>query len=75
MAKTDSWYMERIIWLVAGIFILISLTFAYFFSKYWLILAALVGVNLIILSLTGYCLMANILDKFGVKPLYLFFKK
>jgi cellulose synthase/poly-beta-1,6-N-acetylglucosamine synthase-like glycosyltransferase len=67
LAKTDKWYLERVIWLVAGTFILLSLTLSYFFSPYWLILAALVGINLINLSLTGFCLMANILVKLGFK--------
>lgn len=68
IAKTDSWYLERLIWLIAGCMILLSLTLAYFFSAYWLILTALVGLNLIIFAVTGFCTIANILVKFGVKP-------
>lgn len=67
IAKTDSWYLERVIWLLAGIFILLSLTLAYFVSPYWLILTALVGINLVIFGLTGFCLMANILKKMGLE--------
>lgn len=67
IAKTDSWYLERVIWLLAGIFILLSLALAYFISPYWLILTALVGINLVIFGLTGFCLMANILKKLGLK--------
>jgi hypothetical protein len=67
IAKTDSWYLERVLHLIAGIMILVSLGLAYFFSNYWLILAGLVGLNLIIFSLTGFCLMANILVKLGVR--------
>lgn len=67
IAKTDSWYLERVIWLVAGVMILLSLALAYFFSKYWLILTAFVGVNLIVFALTGFCTMANILVKLGIK--------
>ena len=69
LAKTDKWYLERVIWLIAGIFILLSLTLAYFISPYWLILTALVGINLIIFAFTGFCIMANLLVKLGVKPL------
>lgn len=67
IAKTDKWYLERVIFLFAGVFILLSLTLAYFVSKYWLILAGLVGLNLIIFATTGFCTMANILVKFGLK--------
>lgn len=68
IAKTDSWYLERVFLLVAGSIILLSLIFAYFFTKYWLILTALVGLNLIIFAITGFCTMANILIKIGFKP-------
>jgi len=67
LAKTDKWYLERVIWLIAGIFILLSLTLAYLFSLYWLILTALVGINLIIFAFTGFCIMANLLVKLGFK--------
>jgi len=67
IAKTDKWYLERVIWLIAGIFILLSLTLACFISPYWLILTALVGINLIIFAFTGFCIMANILVKVGIK--------
>ncbi len=68
MAKTDSWYLERIVWLVAGIFTLGSAILAWLHSPYWLILTGLVGVNLIVFAFTGFCVMANILYKFGAKP-------
>jgi cellulose synthase/poly-beta-1,6-N-acetylglucosamine synthase-like glycosyltransferase len=67
IAKTDSWYLERIIWLVAGIFALSSALLAWLHSPWWLILTGFVGVNLIIFGLTGFCLMANILCKLGAQ--------
>jgi len=47
--------------LVAGLFILVSLALAVFINEYWLILTALVGFNLIISSLTGFCPMEMLL--------------
>ncbi|MDP7420367.1 MAG: DUF2892 domain-containing protein [bacterium] len=67
MAKTDAWYMERIIWLIAGCFTLASAILAWFHSLYWLFFTGLVGVNLIIFGLTGFCLMANILYTLGAR--------
>ncbi len=67
-AKTDGWYLERIIWLVAGTFTLAGTMLAWLHSLYWLILTALVGINLLIFAFTGFCLMANILCKLGAKP-------
>lgn len=67
MAKTDSWYLERVIWLVAGTFTLTGTILAWLHSMWWLILTALVGVNLIIFALTGFCVMANILYSLGFR--------
>lgn len=65
--KTDEWYIERVIYLFAGIFTLVSTALAFFHSIYWLIFTAFVGINLVIFALTGFCLMANILYKLGLK--------
>jgi len=67
-ADTKSWYMERAIFLIAGCVILFSLLMAWYVSPYWLILTGFVGVNLIIFALTGFCIMANLLYAFGVRP-------
>ena len=67
-AKTDSWYLERVIWLVAGTLALGSAALAFFVSPYWLILTGLVGLNLIIFGVTGFCIMANFLAWLGLKP-------
>ncbi len=67
-ANTENWYLERVIWLVAGVFALASAVLAAFVSPYWLILTALVGVNLIIFALSGFCIMANILYALGLRP-------
>lgn len=67
IAKTDKWYLERSIFLIAGVMILLSLALAFFVNKYWLILTALVGMNLVIFALSGFCIMANILTKAGIK--------
>ncbi|AWB10176.1 MAG TPA: DUF2892 domain-containing protein [Thermodesulfobium narugense] len=66
-APTQNWYLERIIFLVAGIFVLVSLFLGLFLNPYWFILTFLVGINLIIFALTGFCIMANILYKLGAK--------
>ena len=66
-AKTDNWYLERVIWLVAGTFALTSALLAWLHTTWWLLLTALVGVNLIVFGLTGFCVMANILVKLGFR--------
>jgi hypothetical protein len=66
--ETDNWYLERVIFLMAGILILAGTVLAWLHSIYWLILTTLVGLNLLIFALTGFCPSANILYKMGVKP-------
>ncbi|MCX8027284.1 MAG: DUF2892 domain-containing protein [Thermodesulfovibrionales bacterium] len=67
IAKTDSWYLERVIWLIAGIMTSASALLSWLHSPYWLILTGLVGINLLIFAFTGFCVMANILHRLGVK--------
>lgn len=67
LANTKSWYIERVVWLMAGVFVMVSLALSRYHHEYWLILTALVGVNLTILSLTGFCPMTVILHKLGLK--------
>ena len=67
-AKTNSWYLERVIYLIAGLFTMISVGLTLLTQNpWWLTLAVLVSVNLIIFSLSGYCIMATILTKLGLK--------
>lgn len=68
VAVKDRWYLERIIWLVAGVFTLAGAGLSALLSPWWLILPGLVGLNLIILAATGFCLMANVLYRLGAKP-------
>jgi len=58
---------ERIIRAIAGIFILISLLLAIYININWLWFTAFVGLNLLQSSFTKWCLMAQILEKFGIK--------
>jgi hypothetical protein len=60
--------IDRIVLAFAGSMILLSLALAYSFSVYWLLLAAFVGLNMLQSAFTGFCPLASILKKLGVKP-------
>ena len=60
--------LENWIRLIAGTFILISLALAVWVNTWWLLFTAFVGANLIQSAFTHWCLMEDILRKFGVKP-------
>lgn len=60
--------IDRLVFAVAGSFILISLILAHFFSPYWLWFTAFVGFNMLQASFTGFCPLAMILKKLGKQP-------
>ena len=68
IAQTDSWYLERITVLIAGIVILLTVISAWGHSPYWLVLTFIVGLNEIMFALIGVCFTSNILYLLGAKP-------
>jgi len=60
--------IDRIVFAVAGAFILISVLLSQYHSVNWLWFTAFVGANLFQSAFSGFCPMAVILKKFGVKP-------
>ncbi len=52
----------------AGSFILISLLLSQIHSTNWLWFTAFVGANMLQASFTGFCPLAKILNRLGVKP-------
>lgn len=59
--------LNRIVRAVAGTFILISILLAVYVNINWLWFTGFVGFNLLQSSITKWCLMEDILKKFGVK--------
>ncbi len=57
---------ERLVHIIAGIFILASLALAHFVNPNWLFFTAFVGLNLLQSGFTRFCLMDIILRKLGV---------
>jgi hypothetical protein len=63
--KTTS--IEQWVMRFAGLMILASLALAHYVSPNWLWLTAFVGANLLQASFTGFCPLAKVLGKLGVK--------
>jgi hypothetical protein len=59
--------IERVVLMVAGSVVLVSLGLALYVSQAWLLLTAFVGLNLIISGVFRFCPMVVILKKFGLK--------
>ncbi|MGB4599784.1 MAG: DUF2892 domain-containing protein [Trichlorobacter sp.] len=59
-------YIEQIVRIVAGAFIVISLLLAHFHSTQWLWFTGFVGLNLLQSGFTQFCPLSIILEKMGV---------
>jgi len=59
--------IDRLVFAVAGSFILLSVILSQVHSPYWLYFTAFVGANLLQSSITGFCPMAVILKKIGIQ--------
>jgi hypothetical protein len=60
--------IDRAVMSFAGAMILVSLLLGVYASPYWLFLTAFVGANLLQASFTGFCPLALILKKLGLRP-------
>ena len=60
--------IDRFVLAFAGLMILLSLLLGVFVSPYWLWFTAFVGANLFQSAFTGFCPLALILKKMGVRP-------
>ena len=60
--------VDRLVFAIAGLFILLSLALSQLHSVYWLWFTAFVGANMLQSAFTGFCPMAVILKKFGKQP-------
>lgn len=59
--------IDRIVLAFAGSVVTLSLVLAHFVSPWWLLLTLFVGLNLLQSAFTGFCPLALILRRFGVK--------
>jgi hypothetical protein len=60
--------IDRIVLATAGSFVVVSTALGFYLSPYWLLFTALVGLNLLQSSFTGFCPLAMILKKMGKQP-------
>lgn len=60
--------IDRLVFAIAGSFILISLLLSQLHSPYWLWFTAFVGANMLQAAFTGFCPLARILRRLGYKP-------
>jgi len=69
IVPTDRWYIERTVWLIAGVVLLIGTSLAALVDPLWVLLVIATGLVSINVSLTGFCLVGNALRLFGFTPM------
>lgn len=60
--------IDRIVFAIAGLFVLLSLVLSQVHHVYWLGFTAFVGINMFQAAFTGFCPLAKILKALGVQP-------
>jgi len=65
--KTDTWFLERIVFLVAGILVLGAVALGLKVNSNFFYFAGFIGFMQIFFALTGLCPMAILLEKLGAK--------
>jgi len=67
--KTHIWYVERLVWLVAGTDVLVSSVLTVTLNPNWAFSILFVGLCSIMVALTGFCVVGNILVLLGARPM------
>jgi len=67
IAPLDEWYIERAVWLIAGIVLLASTILAWLVDPRCIGLVAITGLTSIWVSLTGLCPVGNVLHRLGLR--------
>ncbi|MGE3317992.1 MAG: DUF2892 domain-containing protein [Candidatus Berkiella sp.] len=60
--------IDRAVFIFAGTLNLVSLILSQVHSIYWLWLTAFIGFNMIQASFSGFCPIAKVFKKMGIKP-------
>ena len=69
IVPTHRWYIERTVWLIAGFVLLIATTLAAAVDPRWVALVIVTGFASIVVALTGFCVIGNILYRLGFTPM------
>lgn len=67
IASTKTWYLERLIRLLAGIFVAGSTVLGFLVHPGFFYFTGFVGAMLLIFGLTGFCPLSIILYAFGAR--------
>lgn len=69
IVPTSRWYIERTVWLIAGVVLLASTAMALLVNKLWILGVTATGLVSIGVAFTGFCPIGNVLRLFGFTPM------
>jgi hypothetical protein len=69
IVPTDRWYIERTVWLIAGIALLAATAAAAWYRPLWALAIIVVGIASVTVALTGFCVVGNLLRPLGFTPM------
>ncbi len=69
IVPTHRWYIERTVWLIAGVVLLASTTLALLVNPLFILGVTATGLVSINVALTGFCPVGNVLRLFGFTPM------
>jgi hypothetical protein len=67
IVPTDRWYIERTVWLIAGVVLLLATMLAMFVDPRWIVLVIATGCASVAVALTGFCIVGNALHLIGFR--------
>ena len=68
IVPTNRWYIERTVWLIAGVVLLTGTVLAAVVDPRWVLLVIATGLASIAVALTGFCIVGNVLLRLGFTP-------
>ena len=68
VVPTAGWYIERTVWLIAGVVLLTCTALAVLVHPLWILGVAATGLVSINVAFTGFCPIGNVLYRLGFKP-------
>lgn len=69
IVPTNRWYIERTVWLIAGVVLLASTAMALLVDRLWILGVIATGLVSINVAFTGFCPVGNVLRLFGFTPM------
>ncbi len=67
LPRHQGWSVERVVPLMAGVVVLLSVALTLAFSPWWLLLTGFVGANLVFYAAVGWCPASLIMERAGLE--------